>query len=48
MPETVTPDPEDVTDTDAEPDEEVAKQSDSEEPEEQEFYIPAPGGLRGL
>ena len=47
MPETVHPDSDDAADSDSETEEETTEQADDEEDEAQ-FYIPAPGGLRGL
>lgn len=49
MPETVTPDTPDTDDA-AEPDVETETEAAEtpDEDEESEFFIPAPGGLRGL
>lgn len=45
MPETITPEADETAEADVETETEAAEQSDEEE---QEFFIPAPGGLRGL
>ncbi|MWG36162.1 hypothetical protein [Halomarina oriensis] len=46
MPETIAPEPDDAAESDLEADAEAAETTD--EDEEGEFFIPAPGGLRGL